>query len=39
MLTAKIRADLLTDGTAKQILAHDLHGVDVGCWKEPAKKK
>lgn len=32
------RDDVLTDGTAKQILAHDRHGVDVGCWKAPAKK-
>lgn len=32
------RDDVLTDGTAKQILAHDRHGVDVGCWKAPTKK-
>src|SRR6185312_8584196 len=33
------KADRLTDGTAKQILAHDLHGVDQGCWPAPAKAK
>lgn len=27
------RADVLTDGTAKQILAHDRHGEAIGCWK------
>jgi hypothetical protein len=32
------RQDVLTDGTAKQILAHDLHGVAQGCWKAPKKK-
>ncbi len=31
--------DVLTDGTAKQILAHDLHGVQAGCWKLPVKAK
>lgn len=31
--------DVLTDGTAKQILAHDRQGVDVGCWKAPTKSK
>lgn len=33
------RADVLTDGTAKQILAHDLHGVAAGCWPAPTEKK
>ena len=32
------KLDVLTDGTAKQILAHDLHGVQAGCWKRPIKK-
>jgi hypothetical protein len=32
-------ADVLTDGTAKQILAHDLHGVAIGCWTAQAKAK
>jgi len=32
------KQDVLTDGTAKQILAHDLHGVQAGCWKRPIKK-
>lgn len=32
------KQDVLTDGTAKQILAHDEHGVKQGCWKEPTKK-
>jgi hypothetical protein len=32
------RADVLTDGTAKQILAHDQHGVEIGCWKAPTPK-
>jgi len=32
------RQDVLTDGTAKQILAHDQHGVDMGCWKAPTRK-
>lgn len=27
------RADVLTDGTARQILAHDEHGKAIGCWK------
>lgn len=31
------KADVLTDGTAKQVLAHDLHGVAEGCWKAPLK--
>lgn len=31
--------DALTDSTAKQILAHDRHGVEAGCWKDPAKVK
>lgn len=26
------RDDVLTDGTAKQILAHDEHGESIGCW-------
>lgn len=26
-------ADVLTDGTARQILAHDEHGKALGCWK------
>lgn len=28
------RADVLTDGTARQILAHDEHGKAIGCWKD-----
>lgn len=32
------KADVLTDGTAKAVLAHDLHGVQAGCWKAPVKK-
>lgn len=35
------KADILTDGTAKQILAHDEHGVAAKCWTrtvcKPAK--
>jgi hypothetical protein len=31
--------DMLTDGTAKQIQAHDIHGVKVGCWPAPKKIK
>jgi len=31
------KQDVLTDGTAKQILAHDEHGVASGCWKVPEK--
>lgn len=31
------RQDVLTDGTAKAIKAHDEHGVKVGCWKAPQK--
>lgn len=27
------RDDVLTDPTAKQILAHDEHGAAIGCWK------
>lgn len=27
------RSDVLTDGTARQILAHDEHGKAIGCWK------
>lgn len=26
------RKDTLTDGTSKQILAHDEHGKALGCW-------
>jgi hypothetical protein len=33
------KQDVLTDGTAKQILAHDEHGVASGCWKAPQKTK
>lgn len=33
------KADVLTDGTAKQILAHDLHGVAAGCWPAPKSAK
>jgi len=33
------KADVLTDGTAKQILAHDLHGVAAGCWPAPKSVK
>jgi hypothetical protein len=29
------KADVLTDGTAKQILAHDCHGVQQKCWQDP----
>lgn len=32
------RQDVLTDGTAKQILAHDQHGVDMKCWPAPTRK-
>lgn len=32
------KADTLTDGTAKQILAHDCHGIAVKCWKDPTPK-
>lgn len=32
------KADVLTDGTAKQILAHDQHGVDMKCWPAPTRK-
>lgn len=32
------KADVLTDGTAKQILAHDQHGVDMKCWPAPTHK-
>jgi len=31
------RQDVLTDGTAKQILAHDEQGVQQGCWPAPRK--
>lgn len=27
------REDVLTDGTAKAIRAHDEHGAAMGCWK------
>ena len=27
--------DVLTDPTAKQIFAHDEHGVAIKCWKKP----
>ena len=30
-----VKFDTLTDGTAKQILAHDNYGVTQGCWKHP----
>lgn len=30
--------DVLTDGTAKQILAHDEHGVTMKCWARTACK-
>lgn len=29
------KQDVLTDGTAKQIDAHDEHGVAMGCWHKP----
>jgi hypothetical protein len=29
--------DVLTDGTAKQIRAHDETGVKLKCWKAPKK--
>lgn len=32
------RADVLTDSTARQILAHDEFGARMGCWKAPTKK-
>ena len=32
------KQDVLTDLTAKAVLAHDLHGVQAGCWKAPVKK-
>lgn len=31
------RDDVLSDQTAKAVLQHDRHGVDIGCWKAPAK--
>jgi hypothetical protein len=31
------RQDVLTDGTAKQVLAHDQYGLKMGCWKIPKK--
>ena len=33
------RADVLTDGTAKQIRDHDETGVKLGCWPAPTKAK
>lgn len=30
--------DVLTDQTAKQILANNIYGVEQGCWKSPKKK-
>jgi hypothetical protein len=33
------KADVLTDGTSKQILGHDEYGVKSKCWKAPAKAK
>jgi hypothetical protein len=32
------KADILTDGTAKQILGHDEHGVVAKCWTRTACK-
>jgi len=32
------KTDVLTDGTAKQILAHDEHGAAIGCWTTRACK-
>ena len=32
------KADVLTDGTAKQILAHDEHGAAIKCWTARACK-
>lgn len=32
------KADILTDGTAKQILGHDEHGVAAKCWARTACK-
>jgi hypothetical protein len=29
------RSDKLTDGTARQILAHNKFGVRQGCWRAP----
>lgn len=31
--------DVLTDPTAKAILDHDRTGVELGCWKAPARGK
>ena len=31
-------SDVLTDGTARQILAHDEYGARMGCWKAPTRK-
>ena len=33
------KADVLSDGTAKMILAHDMHGLAIGCWPAPNKAK
>lgn len=30
--------DVLTDGTARAILAHDEFGARMGCWKAPTRK-
>ena len=32
------KTDILTDGTAKQILGHDEHGVAAKCWARTACK-
>lgn len=32
------RQDVLTDGTAKAIKAHDETGVKLGCWPAPPRK-
>lgn len=33
------RQDVLTDGTARQILDHDATGAKLGCWPQPSTKE
>lgn len=33
------KADVLTDGTARMILAHDEFGMKLGCWLAPKSAK
>jgi hypothetical protein len=33
------KSDVLTDGTSKQILAHNEHGAAIGCWPASTTKK